>query len=202
MVKQRIIEEASAWFGQTGIKSTTMDDIAQHTGMSKRTIYENFKDKETLLTACIEAFHAGNKAFSEKVFREADNVAEALLTLLQKSAEQASKWRYDMLYDIRKYYPQVYKNHLLCSHADQYREVERLVQRGMDEGVFRNDLNPRIIAYFFCRQDNVETLTDNEMERFSFTEIFENMVITFLRGVCTSKGLEIIDRYKEKAKKM
>ena len=56
MIKQRIIEEASELFAKMGIKRLTMGDLAKHLGVSKRTIYENFKDKEELLIACIDNF--------------------------------------------------------------------------------------------------------------------------------------------------
>jgi AcrR family transcriptional regulator len=201
MVRNRIIEEAAELFARAGVKSTTMDDIARHLGISKRTIYENFKDKEELLTACIETFQDRNMAFADIVFRKAENVAEALLVLLRKGAEQALQWKLDMLSDIRKYYPQVYKNSLLRFSDYRHRKMEELIRRGMDEGVFRANLNPKIIAHFFCSQDNVETLNEKSIEKFPITEIFENMVVTFLRGVCTPKGIEIIDRYKSQTEK-
>ena len=73
----------------------------------------------------------------------------------------------------------------------------QLIQRGVNEGVFREDLNPEIIAYFFCRRSDDN---DGWLDKFSFADIFENLVITFLRGICTSKGLEIIEKYKNNKK--
>ncbi len=201
MVKQRIIEEASELFTCTGVKSTTMDDLAKHMGISKRTIYENFKDKEALLIACIDNFHRESTVFSERVFNKADNVVDAILVLMQKGAEQAAQRQFDMLNDIRKYYPQVYKEHLMRMHDDKCKGMEQLVQRGISEGVFRDDLNPEIIAVFFSKQADGIAMNDRDLDKFSFTEIFENMVITFLRGICTPKGIEIIDKYKEKTSK-
>jgi AcrR family transcriptional regulator len=198
MVKQRIIEEASELFGRSGVKNATMDDIARHLGISKRTIYENFKNKEELLIACIDAFHVESRMFAEKVLLEANNVVEAILTMMQKGAEQTSLRQFNMITDIRKYYPQVFKNHLIRFNTDKSRNIEQIIQRGICEGVFRNELNPEIIAYFFCKQDDAIARIDRDLDKFSLTDIFENMVITFLRGTCTAKGLEIIDRYKEK----
>ncbi len=202
MVKQRIIEEASNLFSKSGVKSTTMDDLARHMGISKRTIYENFKDKEALLIACIGSFYAENRTFSERVFAKADNVIDAVLILLQKGAEQASLRQFDMLNDVRKYYPQVFKEHLACHHANKYQEMAHLVQRGIDQGVFRDDLNPEIIAHVFAKQAEGISLNDRELDRFSFSDVFENMVITFLRGICTPKGIEIIDKYKNREKEI
>ncbi|MDR1156097.1 MAG: TetR/AcrR family transcriptional regulator [Bacteroidales bacterium] len=201
MVKQRIIEEASELFAGTGVKSTTMDDLARHMGISKRTIYENFKDKETLLIACIDNFHRGSAVFSERVFNKEGNVVDAILVLMQKGVEQASLRQFDMLSDIRKYYPQVYKEHLMCMHDDNCKGMERLILRGIGEGVFRDDLNPEIIAVFFTKRADGIVMVDRDLDKFSLAEVFENVIITFLRGICTTEGIEIINRYKEKKSK-
>ena len=196
MVKQRIIEEATELFGRSGVRSITMDDLARHLGISKRTIYENFKDKEELLVACIDSFHAKNRTFTERVFLEADNVAEAILVMLRKDAEQASQRQFNMIEDIRKYYPKVYKERLTRFQKDKNFDFEQMLKRGINEGVFRENLNPDIICTFFVRQANDITYLDNYLGKFSLTEVFENLYLTFLRGLCTAKGLEIIDRYK------
>ena len=198
MVKQRIIEEASELFGRSGVKSITMDDLARHLGISKRTIYENFKDKESLLIACIDAFQEKSKLFTEKVFLEANNVAEAILVMLQVSAKQAAQRQINMLTDIRKYYPQVYKNHLSRINTDKFHNIEQMIQRGISEGIFRDDLKPEIIAHFFCRQDMGTEHNERFLDKYSLKDYFENVVITLLRGVSTMKGIEIIDQYKEK----
>jgi len=193
MVKQRIIEEASELFGRSGVKSITMDDLARHLGISKRTIYENFKDKEELLIACIDSFHDES---SEKVFLDADNVAEAILAMLRKSAEQASQWQFNMVSDIRKYYPQVFKTHLIHHHYNERRNFELIVQRGIREEIFRSELNPEIIAHFFCKMEEVVIARiDKDLDKFSLADVFNNIVITILRGICTTKGIEIIDKY-------
>lgn len=193
MIKQRIIEEASVLFARSGVKSTTMDDIARHMGISKRTIYENFKDKETLLVACIGAFYRENRIFSERVFEKSENVIVAVTTLLKKGAEQAQQQQFVMINDIRKYYPQVYKEHLVIHHANKYQEMASLIERGITEGVFRDDLNPEIIAHIFNKQAEGMTSAEKELDKFSFSEIFENMVINFMRGLCTQKGVEILN---------
>ena len=198
MVKRRIIEEASELFAQTGVRSTTMDDIARHLGISKRTIYENFKDKEALLIACLEVFKEKNKKKIEKVFSEADNVVYAIMVWLQIGSEPTAQRQINIMTDIRKYYPQVFKEHLTSINKEKYCNIEQVIHRGISEGVFRGELNPELISYIICRQDNGTTLNDSVLEKYSISEIFENMALTFLRGICTPKGIEIIEKYKSK----
>ena len=193
MVKQRIIEEASELFGRSGVKSITMDDLARHLGISKRTIYENFKGKENLLIACIDALHEEHEKKKKKIFLDADNVVDAILMLLQKNEQ----WHFNMMNDVKKYYPQVYKEHLSRFHIDKCKNMEQWVQRGIKEGMFRDDLNSEIIAHFFCRQgENV--VIDKDLSRFPISDIIENIAITFLRGICTAKGIEIIEKYQKR----
>ena len=199
MVKQRIIEEASKLFGRSGVKSITMDDLARHLGISKRTIYENFKDKEALLVACIDAFNVENQVFSERIFLEADNVAEAILVMLRKDAEYAAHRKFNMIEDIRKYYPLVHKEILTRFQKDKSGNFEQILKRGIREGVFRENLNSEIIVYVFSRHAE-DSLHDDFLNKFSLTDVFENIVLTFLRGICTAKGLEIIDRYNMRTK--
>ena len=101
-----------------------------------------------------------------------------------------------MMNDVKKYYPQVYKEHLSCFHIDECRNMEQWIQRGIAEGMFRNSLKPEIIALFFCRQG--ESSVDKDFGRFPIADIIDNIAITFLRGVCTAKGIEIIEKYQKR----
>jgi len=184
MVKQRIIEEASELFGRSGVKSITMDDLAQHLSISKRTIYANFRNKEELLIACIDAFSKEKIVKQQNVFHETDNVFDAILAILHQGA---GKSRFKVICDIRKYNPQVYKEHLLRLQTEKRRKIEQLIQRGIREGVFRDDLNAKIIAHIFCAY-NYE-----DFDRFSLLDIVDIVAITILRGICTIKGNEILD---------
>jgi len=202
MVKQRIIEEASKLFGRSGVRSITMDDLARHLGISKRTIYENFKDKETLLIACIDTFQIQSRAFSEKVFLEADNVADAILVMLRQEAEHAMQRKFNMIEDIRKYYPHVFKELLTRFQEDRCSDFEQILKRGIKEGVFRENLNSEIIVHFFSSQAQDIAQHDDYLSKFSRNDVFENLTMTFLRGICTAKGLEIIDRFNTKSSKI
>ena len=195
-VKDRIIEEASELFSQSGVRSITMDELAKHLGISKRTIYENFKDKEDLLIACIDAFHEEGRKFQEKVFQTSENVVEAILAILPDTVGQTTQRQINMMNDIRKYYPQVYKERFTHFHNEQCGNMEQMIWRGIKEGVFHEDLKPEIIAHFFSKQG--ESIINNRyLEKFSISDIIENIAFTFFRGICTEKGTKIIDNYKK-----
>jgi AcrR family transcriptional regulator len=197
-VKERIIEAASELFGKQGVRSVTMDDLAKHLGISKRTIYENFNDKETILIACLDDYYEKNGNFVKKTFNDSNNVAEAILFMLRKDAEQASKTHQNIMEDIRKYFPKVFKGLLHRYNTEKGTWFENLIKRGINEGVFLENLNPSILVHFFNLQTDYITHNDVLMNKFTISEIFENIAMTFLRGICTDKGIKIIDKYREK----
>jgi len=193
MVRQRIIEEASELFAKSGIKNLTMGDLAKHLGISKRTIYENFKNKEELLIACIDDFNVENEDFPKKVLAMADNMVEAMLAMLQLDSTQTSQRQFALIEDIRKYYPIVYKGHLLRINADRSKYFEQIIHRGMAEGVFRENIIPEIVVHFFNSRAIDISHDDKFSGKFSLNEVFENIAVIFLRGMCTAKGIEFID---------
>ncbi|MDR2928367.1 MAG: TetR/AcrR family transcriptional regulator [Cytophagaceae bacterium] len=197
-MKEYIIEESVELFKQQGVKSTTMDDIARHMSISKRTIYENFKDKEELLTAAVNYLLREDHKFSEKVFEQADNVIEAIIELLREGAERARKQKYYFfVMDIKKFYPKIYKELLTRNECQNQKKMQQLVELGILQKVFRDDLNPEIIGYVFNQQAAGFLLRDENLESFSIYEMFKNMTIAFIRGLCTPKGIEILNRRVE-----
>ena len=196
MVRQRIIEEASELFAKSGIRRITMGDLAKHLCISKRTIYENFKNKEELLIACIDAFQDESEKFPEKIFANAGNMVEAMLAMLQIDGAQVSQGQFSLIEEIRKYFPQVYKEYILRTIDDRSRYFEQMIHRGIAEGVFRKNLKTEIIVHFFHIWSENPVLYEGYLSKFSLSEIFENIAVTFLRGICTAKGLEIIDNCK------
>ncbi|HEX6193727.1 MAG TPA: helix-turn-helix domain-containing protein, partial [Chitinophagaceae bacterium] len=53
--KERIQNKAEELFMQFGIRSVSMDDIANNLGMSKKTVYQYFVDKDELVEAVVQA---------------------------------------------------------------------------------------------------------------------------------------------------
>lgn len=77
-LRERIITAATEAFTSKGIKSITMDDIAAALGISKRTLYEVFSDKESLLKECILKAQADRDKYLQKVFEQSHNVLEVI----------------------------------------------------------------------------------------------------------------------------
>jgi AcrR family transcriptional regulator len=100
-VRERIIVESGALFGKYGIRSMTMDALAEEMGISKRTIYERFKDKDTLLLEVIKYFKNKTKEEALRTIDESDNVIEALFRIMKLTVSQITQMNPLFFYDFK-----------------------------------------------------------------------------------------------------
>ena len=193
-LRERIVDVAVKSFSIHGIKSITMDDIAASLGISKRTLYEVFPDKETLLEECILKEQQEADVFIQKVLKTSSNVLEVLLKCYLRSIEKFHATNKRFFEDIKKY-PRAYE----LMKRDNNRSLDdiiRFFKEGVTQGIFRDDVNFAIINLLVREQLDLLMNTDL-CDRYSFLEVYESIMFTFLRGISTEKGaseLEIFIR--------
>lgn len=200
-VRERIIQEAAVLFMKFGIRAVTMDSIAHHLGMSKRTIYEHFADKNELLMSVMETMAARQKESFRSIMEKADNVIEALFEILRIATLHFTNTNPTFFMDLNKYHYRVYEK--ICQKGDikNYEMSLAMLRRGVDEKVFRDDLNIEIVnigihsALDIAREN--EELSAGRYSRF---EILDNLLFNYLIGISTPRGQELINKYKEQKK--
>lgn len=198
-LRERIIDTAIQAFSAHGIKSITMDDIAASLGISKRTLYEVFSDKETLLEECILKGQKEGNEFLKQVLATSGNVLEVLLKCYQRSIEKFHATNKKFFEDIKKY-PKAYALITSRHNRDTEKAVDFL-KEGVEQGIFRDDVNFAIVDLLVRQQIDLMMNTDICKE-YSFLEVYETIMFTFLRGISTEKGaheLEVFIReYRKK----
>jgi AcrR family transcriptional regulator len=196
-IKDKIIEGSQKMFVRYGIRSITMDMIAEQLGISKRTIYENFKDKDELLKRCIETGMSQQKKIQSDILKDSANVIEAMLRIVNHNVKILNSINPIFFYDIKKYY-QEGKNSIEHNDRQNLSQIVDLLERGIREGLFRSAINVEIVANLFFEQFRIMNNQDVfPEERFSKAEIFENIVINFMRGIATEEGLSLIIKYSK-----
>ena len=191
-IKNRIIEKAGELFFQYGIKNISMDELASSLGMSKRTIYENFKDKEDILRSLIlKLGEERNKIFNEFLI-EGLNVVEVFINVIEIQKKMpVSNTKF--LQDIYKYYPKISK--LMQGNIEKNNQfLQEFLLKGIDQGYIRDDLNIEVTA-FLVEESTYTYIRASFLEKppFSFSDLFYTMMINFVRGISTEKGIKIID---------
>ncbi|MDD4379743.1 MAG: TetR/AcrR family transcriptional regulator [Dysgonamonadaceae bacterium] len=196
-IKDRIIQQAGRLFFQYGVKSTSMDEVASSFGISKRTIYENFRDKEDLLLSYLKQVCEDRKKAVQELMERFDNVVEVFLNIMEihKTATFANIKFYE---DIYRYYPNV--DAFLKEESHKANEFfVQFLKKGVEQGVIRENLNIEVVAFLVEESTSIYMRASHiDKFPFSFSELISTVMVNFIRGISTEKGIKIVDKYLEK----
>jgi len=196
--KQRIIEEAARMFRTYGIRTVTMDMLANQMSISKRTIYEVFSDKEELLEGVIEWMAEKQQETMTAVLSESDNVVEAIFRMLDLMQEHFNRMSPAFLLDMKRFHNKVMEMQEGREGIPYMNSNAEILNRGIEEGVFRNDINVELTNK--CMFEVARISSDQQVfppESFRSGEVIRNFYVNFLRGLCTPKGLKLINQYEQ-----
>ena len=197
-VKSRIISGARELFFKYGLKSITMDDIAKHLAISKKTIYLYFPDKNKLVETLMETTLKHNETQFIKVNQEAENVIVEVFGLMKHIDAMFSKINPNLFYDLQKYHPLAWKIFRDFKEDCMAKMVEESIKRGIKEGLVRTDVNAKILSRL--RIEEVEMGLNPVAfppDKFNMTEVQVALLDHFLLGICTLKGHKLFNKYKQ-----
>lgn len=197
-LRERIILAATEAFTKDGIKSITMDDIAATLSISKRTLYEVFVDKETLLRECLLMVQRDRDKYLEAVYKRANNVLEVILVVFQKSIEVFHQTNKRFFEDIKKY-PKVYEMMQNRRESDSEKTIT-FFRSGVEQGIFRSDVNFAIVNMLVRAQFDVLMNTDVCKDH-PFIEVYESIMFTYIRGISTDKGAKVLEEFIQEYRK-
>ena len=192
-IKERIITESTRMMMTVGPASMTMDDVAHACGISKRTLYETFPDKRTLISECLHRHHEAKNAEVKAIFENADNCFEAMFQVYTRARAVYETTSIAFVSDIKRLYPDIFEQHV-NSEKVTVNSLAGVLRKAQDEGLVIKRINPEIAAYLFVvSMQEIHNSKNGEKYGFKRTDLFEHVFISFLRGVATIKGIEMID---------
>jgi AcrR family transcriptional regulator len=197
--KQRIIEEAAVMFRTYGIRAVTMDMLANQMGISKRTIYEVFNDKDELLTGVLKWMTVKQRGLMEKVMSESENVIEAIFKILTIMMDHFQNMSPSFQMDMKRYHHDIIEKLDVVNELPYVSNNVLIIERGIKEGVFRKDIDVEIINK--CMLEVAKITNDRDLfppDSFPSKDVIRNVYLNYLRGLCTQKGLDLIDYYEKK----
>ena len=197
-VKERIIEGTCKIFMAEGIRRVTMDYLAKKMGVSKRTIYELFPDKQGLLRATLEfMFHRHDNHFNE-LAKSTSNTIEFVVGSIKVGVASIKEINPIFVDDLERHYPKLCHEFLIMRKRDTINEFQQLVDRGIREGMFRQGLNINLVAKIFVEQMELTHRKDIfPQDEYPAIELFETLVINFIRGICTLDGIRELEKLLE-----
>jgi AcrR family transcriptional regulator len=196
--KERILHAAFELFFRYGIKSVTMDDIAKHLSMSKKTIYQYFRDKDEVVHTLMERSLQKDQDDFQQISQNAPNVVEEVFVMMKKMNEIFSTINPNIFYDLRKYHPKTWELFHKFRNEFVVKMVEATLEKGKKDGYVRTDINSNLLAKL--RGEEIE-LGFNPLifppDKFKILEVQISLVEHFLYGICTLKGHKLINKSKQ-----
>lgn len=192
--KEKILEVAEGLFNRYGVRSVSMDDIARELSISKKTIYQSYKDKDDLVYTFALAHINKNRSEVTAARDETSNAIEELVSLSACIREHVKTVNPSMIFDLQKYHPKAWALWMDYKVKDIKGTILDTIARGQKEGFFRKELNTEILATF--RVESIEMTFDGKVfprDQFDFTEVQMTLFDHFARGMMTIKGQELYD---------
>ena len=193
----RIIQGGEDLFLTAGIKSVTMDDIAKHLGMSKKTIYQFFKDKNELVIALVKKKLKEDEDTMEAIIAKSSNVMEEMINMMKCSEDIFSRINPIVIHDMQKYHPDAWAEFQNFKADVIVRTLEELLTKGKMQGYIRPDIDVKIIARMRVSQVELGFNTSVfPMSEFSPWKVQVQFLEHFNYGICTLKGYKLLNQYK------
>ena len=194
-LREQILKVATREFTTIGVKSVKMDDIARKLKISKRTLYEIYDNKEQLLLESvarrIHEFDATLERFDSSGEKQVIDIILEFYRLQMEELRDMNPVYYEDLHKyprVMSFLEQVNKEHK--AHSKDF------FKRGVLEGYFRNDFNYELIS--LLGNNVMQNVMESKLyNTYSLQDIFRNVVMLFIRGLCTAKGIQELDRQLE-----
>jgi TetR/AcrR family transcriptional regulator, cholesterol catabolism regulator len=180
-----------------GVKSVSMDEIAAHLGVSKKTIYQFYPDKESLVYSVFKKVMDNNMMQCNMHQQVAENAIHEQFLSSDMVQEMFSKMNPSLLYETKKYYPKAYAEFEKHKRSYLFNIIKNNLIRGMQEGLFRAELDVDIITWV-----HIESIAlmfygeDVDILKKKPEQIEKEVTEFFLHGLATPKGLKLIEKYK------
>ncbi len=194
-MKETILQKATELFLNLGFKSVTMDDIANKMGISKKTIYTHFKTKTELVEATtfylFELISEGIDCICALKQHPIDEIYDIEKFVMQHLKNEKSSPQYQL----KKYYPQIFNTLKLKQFELMQNCVITNVKRGIEQGLFRSNINVNFISRIYF--SGMMSIKDRDLfteQQFVITELTEKFIEYHLRGICTEKGINYLQK--------
>jgi AcrR family transcriptional regulator len=196
-MKSRILEKGAELYFRYGVKTVTMDTIASDLGISKKTIYQHFPDKDSMVYEVVKNFIEQDLAKWDELDRLYSNVIEKMFKSFDMTKDLLTQMNPRLLFEIQKYFPTAFQ--LFAQHGENciHRNLIADFKKGAQFGYFRSDIDFELLARLRMAEVNLafnpDFFPNNKLPLFETQLVLMDI---FMRGILTEKGLTLYTSYQ------
>jgi TetR/AcrR family transcriptional regulator, cholesterol catabolism regulator len=188
-----ILAKSKELFFRLGVKSVTMDDLAREMGVSKKTIYQFVSNKSELVEKVMRKHVEEEKDSMLQLISNPGNAIDQTLSIIKNVLAHMKNIHPSSIYDIQKYYPKTWKVFLEFKNDFILKTIEQNLQKGVDEGFYRKDMNTHVIARLYINAiEYIVNPTFFPSIQYNFSNIYLEYIRYHIRGVVSEKGREYL----------
>lgn len=196
--EQKILLKTQQLFFRLGIKSVTMDDIAQELGMSKKTLYKYVDNKSDLVYKVLQNHILGEDKFIAELKSSELNGIDVIVEIIKHVIKSMSNMPLSALHDLQKYYPESWallEDFKSCSIVET---MENILIKGKKEGLFRKEIEEDLIAKFYIISIDgiMNPFNFTSDKNYDFKDIYIEYIIYHLHGIVSDEGHEYLKTIK------
>lgn len=186
-------------FTKYGFRAVTMDEICQQIGISKKTLYQFYTDKDALIDECMEMDMVNGKSDCTIATEMSENAVDEIFITLEFITQEFKDLNPIVMHDLKKFYPATFEK--LNNHINHfyYTIIYNNLQKGINEGFYRKNLDLDILTKF--RLSVILMGFDQNIypsEKYNLVKVTEVLLDHFLYGIVTEEGLKLINEYKKR----
>jgi len=196
--KERISFKAHELFMQYGFRAVSMDDIANNLGMSKKTLYQYFSDKDELVDEVVQAHITVMQTDCIGSRKDAKDAVHEILIIMERVIEQLSNMNPIVLHDLARFHFKAYNK--FKEHKDKFlaKIIRENIEWGKKEELYRSDINTDVMAKFRLESMMIPfNISIYPPVKYNLAELSGQIMEHFLYGLSTIKGHKLIQKYKQ-----
>jgi AcrR family transcriptional regulator len=199
--QERILLKATELFMRSGIRSVSMDEIASQSGVSKKTIYQYYADKDELVDAVMQEEEKRVKNDTKDCFEQSGDAVEEFLLTISRIYEQFSQMNPVVISDMERFHPKAHSRFQKMKYDHLFKVIQKNLQRGIAEGLYREEIDAEVITKYRLESIMIPfNLSVYPPAKFSLAAVTKELMVHYLFGLATLKGHKRILKYKEQKK--
>jgi len=197
-MENRILFKARDLMTRHGVKHVTMDDIASQLGISKKTIYQFYKDKDALVMAVVNFELEEQSLKCQRTQDMADNAVHEMFMILEDIQQMFKNMNPMTMNELAKYYPEAFLR--IQNHKDEFMHkiIKTNLIKGIEQGVYRKEIDPEILSIYRLETSFVPfNVQLYPYSKFDIGKVTLQIIENFIYGVMSMKGIEFMEKYKQ-----
>ncbi|WP_210489786.1 TetR/AcrR family transcriptional regulator [Rufibacter aurantiacus] len=196
MTKDELLRTAMRSFSANGVKDLTERQLMQNFGLSVEDFNQSFTDKEDFLRQAVELYLSEQKEIQDKLLLEVDHSIGKIMQVIKQHVRQLQQINPNYFIQLQYLYPRIWTLYLRHAQMHSYYLFHDLLNKGIQQQIFRPDLNIEVVTKVLLEQINI--LLNQALfppHRYNLSEVFRGIFLYYLKGISTEKGNKELENF-------